>query len=239
MQEIDVTFDFRSDTPPGKDPDSFSPTLRKYHKLLWSKPLPSGDFFGLDDATPKAYLHHRSKVGEFFPSSDSVIHTFSTARRVAHIISQIEAEEVAAFDRLSYTIAGMMIFPGNRINNKMTINSARGLQPKIIDRFDLTLECIRRHYLGEASPLSDVLARYADFFQLFGGFRGYIEFFLLQDIVTADHDTVKFFMAFDDFKTSPLPDSVDIYLAYKKAAIEFLNARNRRILEYFRSSVPQ
>jgi len=39
---IDITFDFRSDTPgyPKKDPDALSPTLRRYHKLLWSKPLP-------------------------------------------------------------------------------------------------------------------------------------------------------------------------------------------------------
>jgi hypothetical protein len=36
---IDITFDFRLDTPNGKDPDSFSATLRRYHKLLWSKPL--------------------------------------------------------------------------------------------------------------------------------------------------------------------------------------------------------
>lgn len=34
--EIDTTFDFRDDTPEGKDPDQYSPTLRRYHKLLWS-----------------------------------------------------------------------------------------------------------------------------------------------------------------------------------------------------------
>src|SRR5215213_7730828 len=41
-EAIDITFDFRSDTPPGRDPDALSPTLRTYHQLLWSKPLPSG-----------------------------------------------------------------------------------------------------------------------------------------------------------------------------------------------------
>ena len=39
LKAIDSTFDFRSDTPPGKDPDARSPTLRRYHQLLWSKPL--------------------------------------------------------------------------------------------------------------------------------------------------------------------------------------------------------
>jgi hypothetical protein len=38
---IDIAFDFRSDAG-GKDPDVYSPTLRAYHKLLWSKSLPSG-----------------------------------------------------------------------------------------------------------------------------------------------------------------------------------------------------
>ncbi|WP_113903400.1 DUF6994 family protein [Brevibacterium celere] len=39
-----------------------------------------------------------------------------------------------------------------------TINGARGLHPRIVDRFDLTLECIRRHYRGEPSPLADLVA---------------------------------------------------------------------------------
>lgn len=33
--DLDVTFDMRSDTPKGKDPDSHSPTLREYHRPLW------------------------------------------------------------------------------------------------------------------------------------------------------------------------------------------------------------
>ena len=34
LSNIDINFDFRSDTPPGKDPDSFSPTIRLYLKFL-------------------------------------------------------------------------------------------------------------------------------------------------------------------------------------------------------------
>jgi hypothetical protein len=63
---IDITFDTYFDTPPGKDPDTDSPTLRRYHKLLWSKPLPNGTVFELNDTVPKAYLHHHSEAGEFF-----------------------------------------------------------------------------------------------------------------------------------------------------------------------------
>jgi hypothetical protein len=60
---IDVTFDFRSDTSPGKDPDARSPTLPRYHQLLWSKPLPGGAIFDLVDITPRIYLHHRVPFG--------------------------------------------------------------------------------------------------------------------------------------------------------------------------------
>ena len=45
--DIDITFDFRRDTPEGKDPDTYSKTLRRYHQLLWSKRLPGGELFDL------------------------------------------------------------------------------------------------------------------------------------------------------------------------------------------------
>ncbi len=228
QKNIDITFDFQSDTPPGKDPDALSPTLRRYHKLLWSKALPNGKIFELSDSTPKVYLHHKSEMGEFFLSSDTVIPSF---RKVPHINTQIPAEELKAFNSIGYTIGGMMIFPANRIGGKMAINGARGFHPRIKDRFDLTVECIRRHYQNELSPLSDVLARYADFFRLFGDFRGYIEFFLLQDLVTEDYCAVRFCAPFSDFNTPPVPGNMDAYLAYKKLSIEFIEARNLRIFE--------
>ncbi len=109
-EPIDITFDFRSDTPPGRDPDARSRTLRRYHQLLWSKPLPSGARFDLDVATPP-YLHHLSGLGEFWLSSDAVIPSFSREPRLAHIIAQIPEVEREAFQRIGYTIGGMMIFP--------------------------------------------------------------------------------------------------------------------------------
>ena len=45
---IDPTFDFRSDAN-GKDPDSHSPTLRAYQRVLYSKPLPNGEVMELSD----------------------------------------------------------------------------------------------------------------------------------------------------------------------------------------------
>jgi hypothetical protein len=232
---IDITFDFRSDTPPGRDPDAFSPTLRRYHQLLWSKPLPSGAPFELAVTTPRTYLHHRSELGEFWLSSDAVIPSFTRWSRMAHIIDQIPEAEREEFMRIGYTIGGMMVFPGNKVGGAMTINGARGCNARIADRFDLTVECIRRHYRGEPSPLGDTLARYADFFGLFDDFPGYLDFFLLQDLVSKSA-TVSFFTPFDDFSASPLPGTLDAYLGYRHRAIEFIESRNRRIAAYVRAS---
>jgi hypothetical protein len=224
--EIDIMFDFRSDTPKGKDPDSHSPTLRRCHQVLWSKPLPGGAVFDLSVSRSDCYLHHKSALGEFFLASDTVIPSF---RKVPHIKAIMPAAEIEAFNTIGYTIGGMMVFPGNKVGGKMTINGARGCHPRVRDRFDLTLECIRRHYAGETTPLSMVLERYADYFGLFSDFRGYVEFFLLQDLVVDAGHAVKLSQPFDDFRGSPIPRSADEYRAYRDDAVAFINDRNRRI----------
>jgi hypothetical protein len=218
-RDIDVGFDFRLDTPEGLDPDTHSKTLRRYHKLLWSKRLRGGQIFELDDTVPGRYLYHRSALGEFSLSSDAVIPTFKWVPTIKRSIPQAELD---AFNAVGYTIGAMMVFPGNRINGKWTINQARGCTKRVSDRFDLTLECIRRHYSRAPSPLADVLARYAAFFGLFRDFKGYLEYFLLQDLVADDFLAVKISEPFDDFQGSPIPASVQQYRAYKNAAVTFI-----------------
>lgn len=225
---IDTSYDFRTDAE-GKDPDTYSPTLRRYHQLLWSKPLPGGQTFHLDAPVRGAYLHHRSELGEFFLSSDSVIPTFTRWASLQHIVGRIPEEENEAFRAIGYTIGGMMVFPGHRVDGKQTINGARGLNRKIADRFDLTLECFRRHYLGLDSPLAETLARYRPFFALFEDFRGYVDFFLLQDLVAEDYSAVSFFMPFDNFSTPSVPSDLTAYMRYRCHSVEFIDARNRRI----------
>lgn len=221
---IDTTFDFRSDTPAGKDPDTWSPTLCQYHKVLWSKPLPCGEVFHLDYQKAPFYLRHSSRLGNFCLSSDTVVPTFKK-----RAIDGVAKDEMN-FGGLGYTIGGMMLFPAIKIDGKWTINQARGCTKKICDRFDYTVECIRRHYSGGNSPLRDVLARYADFLDLFEDFQGFVAFFLLQDIVTDDCDGVRYFTPFDDFKSPmPVPTTRHAYLDYRTNAMEFLKARNERI----------
>ena len=72
-------------------------------------------------------------------------------------------------------------------------------------------------------------ARRASAFKLFADFAGYADFFHLQDLVNEATLTVKFSMPFEDFAASPLPDTLDAYIAYRQRAIEFIVARNRRI----------
>ena len=225
--DIDITFDFRQDTPDGKDPDTHSKTLRRYHRLLWSKRLPGGQLFDLSDTTRGSYLYHRSAVGEFSLSSDAVIPTFKWASCIKDLIPD---EDLKAFNSVGYTMGGMMVFPANQIDGKWTINQARGCTRQIGDRFDLTLECIRRHYTRRGSPLSGVLERYASFLELFRDFRGYVEFFLLQDLVSGDFSAVEISKPFDNFRGSPIPASVHEYNAYQSDAIAFIHARNQRIL---------
>ena len=203
---MDVSFDFRTDTAPGRDPDTFSRTLGSYHHLLWSKPLPNGARFDLTASPPPVYLHHRSELGEFWLSSDSVIHTYTTWQSVRPITEQIPEAENESFRTIAYTIGVMMVWPANRVDGKQTINGARGFIQKISDRFDLTVECVRRYYLGINSPLETAFERYSEFFDLFIDFRGCVDFFLLHDIVSEDCLSVTFFMPFDNFKSPPYPE---------------------------------
>ena len=148
---------------------------------------------------------------------------------MSHIIGQLPEYENEAFRTICYTIGGMTIFPGNIVDGKQTINGARGFNRKIADRFDLTLECIRRFYMSKDSPLSETLNRYRSFFKLFSNFRGYVEFFLLEDLVATDGNAVNFFMPFDEFATSSVPNSLESYMNYRSRTVEFVEARNRRI----------
>lgn len=233
--KIDVTFNVYTDAN-GGDPDSTSPTLRHYHKILWSKPLPSGELFALDDTQRGTYLYHRSGLGEFYLGSDAITHSYRNQVRKRWLTQQVPHEVNALFE-IGSTIGAFTLFPKNRIDNQPSINQARGTNRWIDDRFDLTLACIQRFYAAQTSPLFDTLARYRDFFNLFRDFEGYVDFFLLQDLMDENGD-IRFYLSFDDFKTPPMFADVDDYLVYKERAMSFVRARNRRIENYANPPLP-
>jgi len=229
---IDTTFNVNSDAR-GGDPDSTSPTLRKYHKILWSKPLPNGKTFDLSDDKSGSYLYYKSELGEFFLGSDAITHSYRNQKKKNWIVKQIP-EEVNELFNAGSTIGAYIIFPNKKINGNHTINQARGVNSLIDDRFDLTLECIRLFYLGQKSPLYDTLLRYKDFFDLFDNFIGYIQFFLLDDMLD-ENKKIKFFLPFDNFKTRPNFSDINEYQLYKKRVINFINSRNKRIDNYIKN----
>ncbi|WP_141282803.1 DUF6994 family protein [Pseudonocardia hydrocarbonoxydans] len=232
LSDIDIGFNVSSDTPPGRDPDSHSPTLREYHRLLWSKPLPDGTPFTLMPSGRAHYLLHESTKGRFSLSSDAINNQH---RGLLSDVYGSRAQQVNDdFCRATMTVGGYILFPGERLNRKPTINQHRGMHPRIRDRFDLTLECIRRHYTGEHSPLSETLARYVHFFALFESFTGYVEHFLLHALVDGSGQ-VRFFRPFDGFNPNPLPTEREDYNAYLDRQREFVTTRNAHIAAFIRS----
>ena len=85
-QRQEYGFDFTSDTAhywddfwkeddlgwSKMDPDSKSPTLRRYHQLLWSRRLPCGQSLQLTDGRSRYYL----RWDEFYMGSDSILVSF-------------------------------------------------------------------------------------------------------------------------------------------------------------------
>lgn len=227
--DIDTSYNFYTDAN-GGDPDNTSPTLRSYHKMLWSKKLPSGEYFGLTDEKSRVYLYHKSTLGEYYLGSDAITHSYRNHKRKTWLTQQIQDEVKELFDTGS-TIGAYTLFPNNRVDGKHTINQARGINRFIDDRFDLSLECIRRFYTGQQSPLYNTLLRYKDFFDLFENFKGYINYFLLNDLVD-ESGNIRFYLPFDNFETKPTFTDVDEYLVYKKGVMTFIKARNERIEKY-------
>ena len=103
-------------------------------------------------------------------------------KKKKHITEKIPDEVNELFIQ-GGNIASYIIFPKNKINNGQTINMARGVNSLIDDRFDLTLECIKRFYKNLSSPLYNNLLKYKNFFDLFESFENYVEI----EFVDLDH----------------------------------------------------
>ena len=225
LKNIDLNFDVRSDSN-DKDPDCASATLKAYHQALWSKPLPNGQIMELD--TGKGYY---LKWNDMYFGSDSIIVSFMNARYklrelVKTSIPQFE-EYREDYLKKSYTIAGSIIFP----QIKWSMNQARGCSRKISDRWDLTLECIRRFYIGESSPLDRALQKSKSFFELFVDFKGYVDFFFLQDCVDNDY-CVKLWLETPLFVSDPMPESVEAYKEWIDKELDFVEKRGKRMRDY-------
>lgn len=176
------------------------------------------------------YLHW----SKFTMSSDAISDSYRGDKRMAALISEVKSDAGELFT-LGSTIGAYTIFLSYRVDRKNTIIGSRGMNAKIADRFDLTLESVRRHYTVDESQLPDVLERYNNYFELFVDFKGYVDFFLLQDLVDSEY-FVRYFLPFDGFKRNRAPANADEYRALKEATAAFIQARGQRMLASLPSS---
>lgn len=230
--EIDTSLDFRIESN-GKDPDAHSPTLRKYHRFLWSKQLPIGEYLEIEEINSS--LVYRFNMQTLRLGSDSISNSYIGTKKVSHLSGQVTQSEFEEFSDKGSTIGGYLIFPSEREGGRMTINGARGFNVKIADRFDLTLECIRLHYQRQHHPLEATFTSSINkfFFSLFIDFRSYVDFFLLQDLVDSQYDKVSFFTQVEEpFRESPIPETAAEYREYKTNTLEFVRRRNQRIRQW-------
>ena len=238
---IDINFDFTTDTSRywddfwnnnkglgagNSDPDMCSKTLQKYHQILWSKQLPNGEVINLSTGSGAKYLTWK----DFRFGSDSITASFRY-ERYRNMIDQVKKSIpcykafIEDYLRRSYTIGGSIIFPKRHGG----VNQSRGCNHFIMDRWDLTLECIRRYYNDEQSPLYSTLVKDREFFDLFVDFKGYVDFFYMQDCVSPDYNSVIFWLCNGEFVHNPLPQTVEEYLKWIEKNLEFVELRNARI----------
>ena len=243
---IDVGFDFTTDAGDywdkfwerneglglgGADPDIESPTLRGYHQLLWSKKLPNGQKMELKQGKWADYDYLEWNGFRF--ASDAIIVGFRY-QKYKYMMEKKKkkvGDYKSYFEKLirkSYTIGGTIIFP----KHPNSMNQNKGISRIISDRWDLTMECIRRYYNNEESPLSKSIIRDKEFFDLFVDFKGYTDFFLLQDCVSADYSKVDLWCGDTYFEENGLPKTLDEYFTFIKKEFEFLDKRNKRIQDY-------
>jgi hypothetical protein len=231
---VDISYDFRCEIPLGGDPDRDSVTLRRYHQLLWSKITPSGTALHLADRKDGAFLHPGYSIDLW--SSDAIVNSWVHWVRpsMADIIRNVPKTFIDEYYARTCTIGSYMMWPCNQIGGMPSINQARGTDTaRIADRIDITLECVRLYYAGQPSPLNDhdgdTLSRYSNFFDLFVDFKGFVGFWLLEDLVSSDHDRVEFLLPFESFSQSAVPSDVDSWMRFTGASMTFCAARNARI----------
>jgi hypothetical protein len=236
---IDPDRDFAEDYRSGRDPDAGSSRLYEWHLALWSREVPELEPFDLTVVWDRRYTIRLATTDgrSFRLASDGLMQTWS-APGWRHRLSRPVVEEIAAdrddFERIASTIGGYLLWPLNRSGQVgQSINQTRGTTIAIADRFDLTLECIRRHYdePDAVNPLGECLIRYGDFFALFGDFERYARFWLLEDLLTPDGGVRSFMTGepIDEMRSVGVAETVEEYARFREGSIAFVEARNERI----------
>lgn len=210
--------------------DRYSPTLRRYHQRLWSRPLPNGTAFDLDASGDPANAYLVTQDGVVL-ASDSLINSMTHWRRLQSALTSIPESEQRVFRRRASSIAATGLWPQRIGEAGHSINQARGVHRQVADRLDLTVECVRRHYAGQDSPLAAVMENASDFFALWPGWRSWVQWWLLDDLVD-EEGQLKWLLPFTDFGNEEAwPTTPAAWRSYRDRCLDFIDGRAARILE--------
>ena len=133
------------------------------------------------------------------------------------------------------TIGGFILFP----RHDCSINQRRGRRP-IDDRFDLTLECIRRMYENcfptGSNPLFDISKEDKEYFEMFGSFENYTKFFCLDKSWVKEGKVLNLLNnepleEWDFNQQEPLPQNSEEWWTFYRNIMNRLDARNQQIKE--------
>lgn len=209
MTIIDIDYDYRNDS--NFDPDTDSKKLKETQISIYKKALPCDKniCFNLELTEDNYLLYNDMRLG-----SDTITQIYSEWHRnyyISNLLSKVKErmgsinfEEI--FAKATQTIGGHIIFPSKR---EISINTHRKNPKELRDRFDLTLECIRRFYEEKNSfnPLDSILSKNSDFFALFKNFKSYIDFFYLNPLIDENYK-IKCFISrnTEDLKNGRFPE---------------------------------
>lgn len=233
------------------DPDAFSEILYDFYAELW-KYQKEKLKLNVPEVENKWKGSYWELIGvnnnQFRLGTDSIMsiywHRFDMREFIKKLIKENFRNFIKEYLLKSNKIGGYIVFP----RHIQSINQQRGTCSKVNDRFDLTLECIRRYYVEKENdnPLFSVLNKDEKFFNMFGedkeGFEKYTEFFCLnesyddkQNWVNEKGQVLNLFdnQPLDDWnfnRDNPLPDKNNWWIFYHNI-MSRLDARNQQIKE--------
>jgi hypothetical protein len=222
-----------------KDVDAASPRLYCCHELLWSGELPNGENLRL--VFCRESDNRFMLKDENFPlplTSDTISRSHSKLDNLLQS-GVISKEEANGYLRASRSIGSFLIWPirGDKGNPWNTVNIVRART--VNDRIDLTLwhlkNCYEKNWgederdeLGKPIGLYKTFKLYRSWFELFKTFKGFVDFFHLQDFVNEGDYSVQLFA-----ETTAIRMGSDLELKYVRWLLDKISARDEKLRTLF------
>lgn len=238
MKEIDYSTACFADLTQGfpyADPDAKCEELREMHYRLYNRyALYINRPFSFEKKYPLSFSEGRyfylSENGSCRLGSDTMNSSYLYYEALKNIKSEMEKCGRNAEAEIEKYRKDIIYRPGNFIvfPKKDSINVERGRNGKIKDRFDLTLDCIKKQYEKEDNPLAYVLQKnWEYFFCRFRDFNEYVHFFMLEDYLDEKCNVMQFI----DNEDHILPKNLGEYDEYIKRISSVIEKRTKRILK--------